>query len=210
MLKFALCCATLAAYTARSTLTRLTSSISSVNALGFKGIEDLGEWLQRSFILEGQIQVDTGAQSGQDSRMWGRQAFVRLTTPAGEVRMGRQYAPMFFSFASTTVEALGGADIQGSGLVVNNLQVRQDNQVSYWLKTGGLTAAVSFRRNAGVDSKFPVPGSAGNLTAQLGQIIGGSTAGTEAVGTESRGRAFGAFLNYSMDALICQRGISQQ
>jgi predicted porin len=107
-----------AALSAPSTVTRLTSSISSVNALGVKGTEDMGGEYKSVFVLEGQFQLDTGAQSGQDGRMWGRQAFVGLTTPLGEVRLGRQYAPMFYSFATNTLEALGGADMQGSGLVV--------------------------------------------------------------------------------------------
>jgi predicted porin len=188
--------ASTAAVTARSTVTRLTSSISSVNALGFKGTEDLGGGYKAGFILEGQFQLDIGAQSGQDNRMWGRQAFVGLTTPVGEVRLGRQYAPMFYSFATTTVEALGGADIMGSGLIVNNLQVRQDNQISYWLKTGGLTAALSYSPNAGVDTNIS---SNRGQTAGLatGQIVGGQTAGTESANTGGRGQSAGLFVNYS-------------
>lgn len=182
----------------KSTVTRLTSSVSSVNALGFRGVEDLGGGYKGGFVLEGQFQVDTGAQSGQDSRMWGRQAFVSLTTPGGEIRLGRQYAPMFFTFAFTTVEALGGADIQGSGLIVNNLQVRQDNQVSYWLKTGGLTAALSYATNAGVDAA--VSSSRGQAAGSTsGQIIGGQTAGNETPNSGNRGQAFGLFVNYAFD-----------
>jgi predicted porin len=182
----------------KSTVTRLTSSVSSVNALGFRGVEDLGGGYKGGFVLEGQFQVDTGAQSGQDSRMWGRQAFVSLTTPGGEIRLGRQYAPMFFTFAFTTVEALGGADIQASGLIVNNLQVRQDNQVSYWLKTGGLTAALSYATNAGVDAA--VSSSRGQAAGSTsGQIIGGQTAGNETPNSGNRGQAFGLFVNYAFD-----------
>ncbi|WP_290870917.1 porin [Aquabacterium sp.] len=185
------------AYADKSTVTRLTSSISSVNAIGVKGVEDLGEGLKASFVLEGQFQIDNGAQSGQDSRMWGRQAYVGLTTPAGEVRLGRQYAPMFYAFAFATVEALGGADLQGAGLVVNNLQVRQDNQLSYWLKLGGLTGALSYSPNAGVDAH--ISSNRGQVAgAATGQIVGGQTAGNEATGTGNRGQSFGAFANYQV------------
>ena len=187
-----------AGFVNKSTVTRLTSSVSSVNALGFRGVEDLGGGYKGGFVLEGQFQVDTGAQSGQDSRMWGRQAFVSLTTPGGEIRLGRQYAPMFFTFAFTTVEALGGADIQASGLIVNNLQVRQDNQVSYWLKTGGLTAALSYATNAGVDAA--VSSSRGQAAGSTsGQIIGGQTAGNETPNSGNRGQTFGLFVNYAFD-----------
>lgn len=199
-----------AGFTTKSTVTRLTSSVSSVNALGFRGVEDLGDGYKANFVLEGQFQLDTGAQSGQDGRMFGRQAYVGLTTPGGEIRLGRQYAPMFFTFAFTTVEALGGADIQGSGLIVNNLQVRQDNQVSYWLKTGGLTAALSYATNAGVDRYVSssrsvngsyvagAPASATNPTGTgTGQIIGGLNAGNEVADSGNRGQSIGLFVNYA-------------
>lgn len=190
-----------AAYADKSTVTRLTSSLSSVNSLGVKGVEDIGGGYKGNFVLEGQFQVDTGAQSGQDSRMWGRQAYVGLTTPMGEVRLGRQYAPMFYAFAFTTVEALGGADAQGAGLVVNNLQVRQDNQVSYWLKTGGLTGALSYSPNAGVDAH--ISSNRGQAAgAANGQIVGGQTAGNEGTGNGNRGQSVGAFVNYAVDAAL--------
>lgn len=183
-----------ATFANKSTINGITSSVSSVNALGFRGTEDLGGGYKGSFVLEGQMQLDTGAQSGQDGRMWGRQAYLGLTTPFGEVRLGRQYAPMFYSFAGTTVEALGGADLQGVGLVVNNLQVRQDNQISYWLRAGGFTGAVSYSPNAGVADKVSSSRGSG-VTATSGQIVGGVSAGTET--NTDRGRSYGVFLNYA-------------
>lgn len=183
---------------ASSTVTRVSSSLSSVNAIGFKGTEELGDGYKASFVLEGQFQVDTGAQSGQDGRMWGRQAYVGLTTPVGEIRLGRQYAPMFYAFATTTVEALGGSDIQGAALQTNNLQVRQDNQISYWLKLGGLTAEVSYSPNSGVDSRVSgARASLGTASGTNGQILGGITAGNE--NSTGRGRTYGLFLNYAFD-----------
>lgn len=182
---------------AESHIVRVAPSISSVNAIGVKGTEDLGGGYKSSFVLEGQMGLDTGAQNGQDSRMWGRQAFVGLTTPMGEVRLGRQYAPMFYTFASITVEALGGADLQGFGLVTNNLQVRQDNQISYWLKSGDLTAELSYSPQAGVADKissYRAPVS----TSATGQILGGASAGTEASGTGGRGQTYGLFANYQV------------
>lgn len=180
---------------APSTLTRVTSSVSSVNAIGVKGTEDIGGGYKANFVLEGQMQLDTGAQSGQDNRMWGRQAYLGLTTPVGEVRLGRQYAPMFYAFYFDTVEVLGGADIQASGLVVNNLQVRQDNQISYWLKTGGLLGVLSYSPNAGVDQKISSQRGQAAGTA-VGQIVGGATAGNETANSGGRGKTWGLLLNY--------------
>lgn len=206
---FALNANSVAALSNPSTLTRLTSSISSVNALGFKGTEDIGGGYKASFILEGQFQVDTGAQSGQDGRMWGRQAYVGLTTPVGEIRLGRQYAPMFYNFAFDTVEALGAADIQGSGLVVNNLQVRQDNQISYWLKAGDLTAALSYSPQAGVDQKVSSARvSNGTYTGTSGEIIGGSGSGAtgEAAGSGGRGQTYGLLVSYTVSPELLVNG----
>ena len=88
-----------AAYANHSSLTRITPSIASQNALGIQGSEDLGGGYKTAIVLEGQFNTDSGAQGGQDSRMWGRQAYIGLTTPVGEVRVGRQYAPMFYTYA---------------------------------------------------------------------------------------------------------------
>ena len=185
---------------AGSTVTRVSPSISAQSMIGFKGVEDLGQGYKASFVLEGQFSADTGAQNGQDSRMWGRQAYVGLTTPVGEVRLGRQYAPIFYAFASSTVEAIGAADLMASGLIVNNLQVRQDNQISYWIKTGGLTGSLSYATNAGVGPKVSGlrVGSGGSPTA--GEIVGGATAGNE--DDSGRGRSVGAFLNYAVDPAL--------
>ncbi len=195
---FALSAATKAATTAKTTLTRVSPSTSSVNAIGVKGVEDIGGGYKGSFVLEGQMSPDTGAQNGPDSRMWGRQAYVGLTTPGGEIRLGRQYAPMFYSYAFTTVEALGGADMQGLGLAANNLQVRQDNQVSYWLKAGDITAAVSYSPQAGVDQKISSGRGQNTSAAASGQIIGGASAGTEAAGQGGRGQTYGALISMAV------------
>ncbi|MFY9478300.1 MAG: porin [Aquabacterium sp.] len=184
-------------FTAPSTVNSVVSSLSSQNALGFSGTEELGGGYKAGFILESQFALDTGAQNGQDGRMWGRQAFVSLTTPYGEVRMGRQYASMFYAFAMTTTESVGGSDIQATGMALNNLQIRQDNLISYWLRSGGLMATISYSPNAGVAERVSstrsasvVPGATGT-----GQTLSGLTAGTES--TDGRGRTVGLMLGYT-------------
>lgn len=189
---------------AGTTVTRVSPSISAQSMIGFKGTEDIGGGYKGSFVLEGQFSADSGAQNGQDSRMWGRQAYVGLTTPVGEFRAGRQYASIFYAFASTTVEAIGAADLMASGLIVNNLQVRQDNQLSYWAKTGGLTASVSYSPNAGVGPKVNTKRVGSGGSDADGQIIGGATAGTE--NNSGRGRSFGAFANYAFDTSLSLTG----
>jgi predicted porin len=198
------------AYANKSTVTRVSPSLSSQNAIGVKGVEDIGGGYKGNFVLEGQMSPDTGAQSGQDSRMWGRQAYAGLTTPFGEVRIGRQYAPMFYSYAFTTVEALGGADMQALGLATNNLQIRQDNQISYWLKDGGLTAIVSYSPQAGVDQKISSNRGQNTAAAANGQIVGGAAAGTEAAGSQGRGQTVGLLASYAVDAALQVNGAYHQ
>lgn len=185
------------AYATRSTMTRLTPSIASQNALGVQGSENLGAGYKAAFVLEGQFNSDSGAQGGQDSRMWGRQAYVGLTTPAGEVRVGRQYSPMFYTYAVSTVESLGASDLMGFGMVVTSLQNRLDNAVSYWVKDGGLTASAAYSPNGGVDSKISsARAPAAVAGSPNGQILGGLSAGNEAGGHGGRGQTLGLFLNY--------------
>src|SRR3990167_860010 len=82
----------------KSSVTRVSPSGSSQTSFGFKGTEVLGDGYSAGFVLEGQLGHDTGAL-GQDGRIFGRQSYVGLTTPFGEVRLGRQYAPIFYSTA---------------------------------------------------------------------------------------------------------------
>lgn len=192
-----------AAYANHSSLTRITPSIASQNALGIQGSEDLGGGFKTAFVLEGQFNTDSGAQGGQDSRMWGRQAYVGLTTPVGEVRVGRQYAPMFYTYAMSTVEALGASDLMGFGMVVNSLQNRLDNAVSYWLKYGALTASVAVSPNGGVDSRVSSARAPAAVAGSAnGQIIGGASAGAESSDTGGRGQAAGLFLNYALSPAL--------
>lgn len=190
---------------AKSSTTRVSPSGSAQTSLGFKGTEDLGGGFKGSFVLEGQLNHDTGAL-GQDGRIFGRQSYVGLTTPYGEVRLGRQYAPIFYSVATVTTERLGATDLFTEGGATNNLQIRQDNQISYWIKKDAITAEVAYSPNAGaydsISSKRASVGDTINTTT--GQILGGATAGNETTG--SRGRSAGLFLNYNEGPLVASFG----
>lgn len=177
---------------------RVTQSLARTNTLGFKGREDLGGGYFAGFVLESQPGTDDGSLS-QDGRFFGKQAHVYLTTPNGEIRLGRQYAPIFFTFASNTPDGMGGTDLFTAGLVTNTLQIRQDNQVSYWAKTGGFAFAAAVSSNAGV-SRIVSPARGAGATAATGSILGAANAGVETSGSEpggTRGRSAGLFLNYA-------------
>lgn len=183
-------------------VTRVSQSGSSQTSFGLKGEENLGDGFKASFVLEGQLGHDTGAL-GQDGRIFGRQSYVGLTTPFGEVRLGRQYAPIFYSSAAVTGERFGATDLFTEGGASNNLMVRQDNQISYWVKTGGFTGSLAYSPNAGSYSKVnPARSTATAKTPvsspSVGGMLGQSGAGSEAANTKT-GRSFGLFGNYAFD-----------
>ena len=125
--------------------------------LGFRGVEDLGGGLKASFWLEMGIAPDTGG----NAPIWGnstannanrlffnRRSTVSLSNQWGEVRLGRDYTPTFYSWnifdpfatvgvgASTNL-ALGGDLQRGLAGTTYGTLVRANNMVSYFLPGGG-------------------------------------------------------------------------
>jgi predicted porin len=187
-----------------SVTTRLSPSHTRQSNIGFKGVEDLGGGYRGLFVLEGGITIDNGGLAN-DGRLFGRQAYVGLTTPAGEVKLGRQASPMLIAYYLVTPEALGSTDFFGAGLVVNTVQTWQDNQISYALKKGPITAIVSYATNAGIGTGISAARSVATAstpvaTPATGQISGGLTAGAETA--SGRGKAAGAMLAYRTDELV--------
>lgn len=196
---------TTAALNTKSSATRVGPDLSSQSALGFRGVEDLGGGYKGNFVLEGQMGVDNGALL-RDGRMFGRQAYVGVTTPFGEVRLGRQYAPIFFSSAVITTERFGGTDQFIEGGLSNTLNIRWDNAITYSAQAGGFRGQLGFSPNAGTAQKVnPLRNGTGGTDAG-GQILGGISAGTE--NDKGRGRSWGAFGAYAVDALTLSAGYS--
>lgn len=183
----------------KSSVTRVSPSATSQTSYGIRGTEDIGGGFKASFVLEGQLSHDTGALS-QDGRFFGRQSYVGLTTPFGEVRLGRQYAPIFYSTAFVTGERFGATDLFIEGGASNNLMVRQDNQVSYWLKLGGLTASVAYSPDAGSNDLI-TNARGGQVSSTNGGLLGSAGAGGETAGSKN-GRSTGLFANYAFNTAL--------
>ncbi|KQW42441.1 MULTISPECIES: porin [unclassified Roseateles] len=107
--------------------------------LGFRGREDLGNGLSASFHLEGAIGPDVGA--GGD---WRRRATVSLASKtAGELRLGRDYTPTFWSISRFNAFGTNGVGA-ASNLVygfdgvsgTSKTVIRSDNSVGYFLPDG--------------------------------------------------------------------------
>ena len=95
--------------------------------LGLRGAEDLGAGYKATFNLEQGLNADTGAQA-DTTRLFDRQAWVGISTPVGEVRVGRQNTSIFF---------IGGAidytERTTFGSIINSFGVpsRYDNDISF-------------------------------------------------------------------------------
>ncbi|RDU99049.1 porin [Trinickia dinghuensis] len=79
----------------------LTSGYAQGSRWGLKGSEDLGGGLKAIFQLENGFNLSNGALN-QGGRMFGRQAYVGLSSDFGTVTLGRQYDSVVDYLAPTT------------------------------------------------------------------------------------------------------------
>ncbi|KVE73065.1 porin [Burkholderia vietnamiensis] len=68
----------------------LASGVMQGSRFGLRGTEDLGGGLKAIFVLENGFDVNSG-KLGQGGLMFGRQAYVGLSSQYGTVTLGRQY-----------------------------------------------------------------------------------------------------------------------
>lgn len=114
---------------------------------GLRGTEDLGGGLKSTFVLESGFAPDSGV-SNQASRLFGRQAWVGLSGPWGQVALGRQYTMLFW--ATLDADMLGPNTFGTSSLDSYMANPRTDKAISYKGTFGGFTlgATYSFGRDA--------------------------------------------------------------
>lgn len=99
---------------------------------GIKGTEDLGAGLKAIFQLENGFDPSTG-KLGQGSRLFGRQAYVGLTSDSlGSVTLGRQYDPLIDLVQGITEDNYFGSAFATAGDVDNyDNSFRVNNAVKY-------------------------------------------------------------------------------
>ncbi|CAB3772724.1 porin [Paraburkholderia humisilvae] len=130
-------------------LFQATSGEINGSRFGLRGSEDLGGGLKAIFVLENGFSVTNG-KLGQDSRLFGRQAFVGLSSAQyGTVTLGRQYDTLvdFVAPLSGTSGTFGDTGFAHPFDNDNlNHSVRMSNAVKYTsvnyggFKFGGLYA----------------------------------------------------------------------
>ena len=132
-----------------------TDGINS-SQLGFRGIEDLGGGLKAGFTLLAGTNPDAGTSN---AKFWNRRSTVSLFSNAGELRLGRDYTPLFWN--QTIFDAFGTNGIgESNGIRQIWEGVRSDNSIGYFLPSnlGGfygqamVTAGEGGQTNAGSGS----------------------------------------------------------
>jgi predicted porin len=128
------------AVTSSGKKTSLTSSVWLPSVYGFTGSEDLGGGLKATFQLEGDLDADTGANTG--SKLFRRISTVGLSSNTyGTVKLGKQIDPLFLqSFinnvrqahsASLAVQGQLSYGAKGSVGAASDLGVFVNNAISY-------------------------------------------------------------------------------
>src|SRR5471030_912877 len=137
-------------------LYNLSSGVIQGSRWGFKGSEDLGGGVRAVFALENGFDINSGAL-GQGGRMFGRQAYVGLSSDRyGTLMLGRQYDSVVTSIGLFAVgDQWGGYITAHPGDLDNfNNTVRTNNAIKYVSNTYG---------GASFSGMYSLGGQAGDL-----------------------------------------------
>ncbi|SDV51121.1 porin [Chitinasiproducens palmae] len=183
---------------------------------GLRGTEDLGGGLKAIFVLENGFNIMNGT-NGQNGRMFGRQAFVGLSSNQyGQVTLGRQYDSVvdFLGPLSLTGTGYGGTyaahpfdndNLDNSFRVNNSIKYTSANYNGF--RFGGqygFSNTSEFANNrswsAGASYNFAGFNIAAGYLQRNNSLTGLNTSGAvygDAPLTGTRQRTWGAGLNYA-------------
>lgn len=140
-----------------SVLTMSSNGTFRSNRLGFRGVEDLGNGLKATFVLESGFNSGTGALNNTTNALFQREAHVGLQGAFGEVELGRQYTvayktilafdPFVYRYPSITYALSSTAG------------TRRSNDIQYTGKFGAVTLRAEYALGE-------VEGSTSNGSAQ--------------------------------------------
>ena len=128
--------------------------------IGVRGVEDLGGGMRAGFWLEAPLAADTG--TANLAKFWNRRATVSLLGGFGEVRLGRDYTPIFWNntifdpFGTNGVgSAVNIALFNVDALVAQANFVRSDNSIGYFLPSniGGIYGQAMVAAGEGAPGK---------------------------------------------------------
>ncbi|MFM0208692.1 porin [Paraburkholderia sediminicola] len=127
---------------------------------GLRGAEDLGGGLKAVFTLESGFSASNGALQ-QGGRLFGRQSYVGLSGPWGQLTFGRQYS--MTNWAMTESNIIGSGGFGGlASLDSYLLAARFDNDVVYMGTFSGVTIGASYSTGRDSSAVGNCPGQTGN------------------------------------------------
>lgn len=123
-------------------LTRVPGiTASQPSRWGLQGSEDLGQGMKALFRLEQGFGIDSG-NLGQGGRAFGRESWVGLSGPWGQLSFGRQYTMYAWSLRSANIT---GPNLYGSAsLDPYTAGARADNAIAYKGTFQGLTVGATY------------------------------------------------------------------
>ena len=170
--------------------TQLTNSGYNSSRFGVRGVEDLGGGLKASFHLEAGVNNDNGAGAATNDNnqaavsttigrtqglTFNRKSVVSLMGGMGEIRLGRDYTPQFWSFTvfdpfgTNGVGTTQALNSSGGGQTI----VRASNSLA-WLSPNwggfGIWAQTYFGENLSTAASQAGDGSAVRLTYDNGPL----------------------------------------
>jgi predicted porin len=163
----------------------LGASGNETSRLGIRGFEDLGGGLRAGFWLEGELFPDTGNLKGMD---WTRRSTVSLISDTlGEVRLGRDYTPNYWTRYDFDPFGQNGVGSQGNMLVLNQ-PIQVSNQIAAFPGAVNATplgsGAPTYKRSSNAVGYF-LPG---NLGGVYGQAMVAAGEGSTGLGKYTSGR----------------------
>ena len=162
-----------------SSWTGITNSGYNSSRLGFRGTEDLGGGMAASFWLEAGVNNDDGsgqtlstnnhaAATGGGGLTFNRRSTVSLSGGWGELRLGRDYTPMFWNLTIFDPFGTNGVGtnvmLSGLGLMANT------NAVANGFATGTQAATVAVRASNQIG--YFLPANLGGFYGQAGYWFG--------------------------------------
>ncbi|MCI3208297.1 MULTISPECIES: porin [Pandoraea] len=144
---------------------QVQSGEASASRFGFRGTEDLGGGYRSVFVLENGFDPSSGTLAN-NGRLFGRQAFVGVSSPYGTVTLGRQYDEIVDMLARVDASLQWGIYFAHAGDVDNTSgSVRINNSVKY---TSPTVHGVTF---AGL---YGFGGQPGSVSTQSTSSVGAS------------------------------------
>ena len=189
---------------------RVQSGLGSASRLGFKGERSFGDDMMAYFQLEAGVSFDNGQNTGHSSNIsnpgqgtssssapnttgvaiFSRNTFVGMTSKIGDIRFGRDYAPIYSITSASDPFTIGGAT--AFRLWSSAALSRFDNAVFYASpKFAGFQAKVAY--SAGMEN---------NTNANVGLATGANTS----IGPKDEGKGGSASLTYDKGPLSLGAG----